>query len=232
MRAQRLSCFFLSFGRKSSSRDFCTPLRDSTPSCEPNFGLSRNEISRLPLVSFPGKIHLVSNEQDLSSSPVRDALDELENSTTLGVDTESAVSFKKGQSPKLALLQISNDETAIAFRLHAFADLPLPFRRILTGSAVKVFHAAMAEARCLYQNYGTDLCHVVDTLAFGQQLDAPLLRLVDLAAIFLNCRISKSRSVRLSNWMASELSPLQISYAATDAWMTRKVYLAMRRCKI
>jgi ribonuclease D len=46
-----------------------------------------------------------------------------------------------------------------------------------------------------------------------------------LSAIVLGHSISKSQQV--SNWEAPELSPAQQLYAATDAWVCRKIYLAL-----
>ena len=44
-----------------------------------------------------------------------------------------------------------------------------------------------------------------------------------LAAYLLKIRISKS--AQTTNWNAKKLSQKQISYAATDAWIGRKLYL-------
>jgi ribonuclease D len=46
-----------------------------------------------------------------------------------------------------------------------------------------------------------------------------------LAALFLGLRISKTE--HCSNWGHGDLSPRQISYAATDAWISRALYLKM-----
>ena len=48
-----------------------------------------------------------------------------------------------------------------------------------------------------------------------------------LTAIFLKQRISKG--AQLSNWERSKLSRSQISYAATDAWISRELHLVMQR---
>src|SRR3972149_3435206 len=48
-----------------------------------------------------------------------------------------------------------------------------------------------------------------------------------LAAIFLGIRIPKGN--RTSNWAAPRLSPAQITYAATDAWACRELFLCYAR---
>ena len=48
-----------------------------------------------------------------------------------------------------------------------------------------------------------------------------------LAGVLLGFRISK-RAQR-SNWANRNLSPEQVHYAATDAWVGREIYLAMQQ---
>jgi ribonuclease D len=45
----------------------------------------------------------------------------------------------------------------------------------------------------------------------------------NLAGIFLGFRIPKG--TRTSNWAAAQLSAQQITYAATDAWVCRELFL-------
>jgi organic hydroperoxide reductase OsmC/OhrA len=49
----------------------------------------------------------------------------------------------------------------------------------------------------------------------------------NLAGIFLGFRIPKG--TKTSNWAAPRLSPQQITYAATDAWACRELYLCFKR---
>jgi ribonuclease D len=49
----------------------------------------------------------------------------------------------------------------------------------------------------------------------------------NLAGMFLGFRIPKGN--RTSNWAAPRLSPAQITYAATDAWACRELYLRFER---
>src|SRR5256885_13014447 len=52
----------------------------------------------------------------------------------------------------------------------------------------------------------------------------------NLAANFLGFRIPKGN--RTSNWAARRLSPAQITYAATDAWACRELYLRFRELQL
>ncbi|MDD3313836.1 MAG: 3'-5' exonuclease domain-containing protein 2, partial [Pseudodesulfovibrio sp.] len=38
-----------------------------------------------------------------------------------------------------------------------------------------------------------------------------------------------SKSAQCSNWAKDRLSPQQVAYAATDAWISRELYLAFVR---
>ena len=48
-----------------------------------------------------------------------------------------------------------------------------------------------------------------------------------LTAMLFGYRISKRE--QRSNWAREDLTPSQITYAATDAWMSREVCIALRR---
>ena len=50
-----------------------------------------------------------------------------------------------------------------------------------------------------------------------------------MTAIILGVKISKTQ--QLSNWEAETLSPSQQSYAATDAWVCREMYLRLLESK-
>jgi ribonuclease D len=49
----------------------------------------------------------------------------------------------------------------------------------------------------------------------------------NLAALFLGWRIAKG--AKTTNWSTPQLSPSQIGYAATDAWVSRELYLCFQR---
>ncbi len=49
----------------------------------------------------------------------------------------------------------------------------------------------------------------------------------NLAGIFLGSRIPKG--AKTTNWAARHLTPQQIAYAATDAWVCRELYLRFKQ---
>jgi type II secretory pathway component GspD/PulD (secretin) len=64
-----------------------------------------------------------------------------------------------------------------------------------------------------------------DLGTFRKQLKIAHTGLRNLAAIFLSVRISKKP--QLTDWTQKVLTPQQISYAATDAWTSREIFLKM-----
>ena len=70
-------------------------------------------IAALPRALFEGRIFVIQTEAEASR-----AVDYLLASAVLGVDTETRPSFSKGCVNKVALLQVSTDDTCFLFRLN------------------------------------------------------------------------------------------------------------------
>jgi len=69
-----------------------------------------------------------------------------------------------------------------------------------------------------------------DVGEWARRFGWPVTGLRNLAASLLGVRVSKK--ARLTNWEARTLTEAQICYAATDAWVSRELYLAMRKLDI
>jgi ribonuclease D len=67
-----------------------------------------------------------------------------------------------------------------------------------------------------------DPCSFVDLGDVARARVIPHHGLRGLAALFLGFRISKS--VQTSDWSRSKLSEAQVSYAATDAWVSLELF--------
>jgi ribonuclease D len=52
----------------------------------------------------------------------------------------------------------------------------------------------------------------------------------NLAGIVLGIRLTKG--TKTTNWAAPRLTPQQITYAATDAWACRELYLRFRQLNL
>ena len=75
--------------------------------------ITKEEINEMPVESFGGTINMVETEADADK-----ALKTISEYDIVGIDTETRPSFKKGQTNKVSLLQISTEDTCWLFRLN------------------------------------------------------------------------------------------------------------------
>ena len=81
--------------------------------------ISKEELKELPKVHFAGQIVVIETEAEADK-----AIAYLEAQAIIGIDSETRPSFTKGQSHKVALLQISSDECCYLFRLNLIGFTP------------------------------------------------------------------------------------------------------------
>jgi ribonuclease D len=182
---------------------------------------SKEEINEMPLRRYEGEIKVVRSEADLE-----EALDGMRASSLLGFDTETRPVFKKGKKPgPPSLLQLATADCAYVFQLGV---LPLDKgvceilanRRILkTGVAVRDDILGLQKHSRFKPSGFVDLSDI--TAKYKLQTHG----LRNMAANLLGFRISKS--AQCSNWAKDKLTRQQIIYAATDAWISRELYLAL-----
>ncbi len=179
--------------------------------------ISREQIYKLPLRLFEGTIHLIDSEDKFNN-----IIEVLENEPVLGFDTETKPTFKKGKTNKVALLQLATDTDAYLFRLNKFG-LPERLTRLMandnvikTGVAIKDDLRTLRKLNNFEPEGFIELQHYVKD--FGIE-DNGLKKLV---ANILKFRISKGQQT--SNWELDVLSPQQLEYAATDAWVCYEIY--------
>lgn len=182
--------------------------------------LSKEEINGLPLLSYGGEVRLVSDAGGLDA-----ALDLLEDDSILGFDTETRPSFRKGKTYPTTLMQIAGSQSVVLIQL-----LRTPFserlaRLLSDPGVVKAGVAIREDMRRLRDLRDFEPAALVDLaeMAHGLCLRAQGLR--TLAADLMGGRISKA--AQCSNWGKKELTPQQIRYAATDAWIGREIYLRL-----
>ena len=185
-----------------------------------NGSITDDELRRLPLLQFEGRVTLVDNMEKF-----RRVMGDIGRPSLLGFDTETRPSFKKGRRYKVALLQLADADRAWLFRLNMIGLPPelaalLSDRNIVkTGVAIRDDIKAL-RARTPFEPHGfIDLQSVVVDHGIQE------LGLKKLTAIVLGYSISKSQQV--SNWEAPALTEPQQLYAATDAWVCRSIYLAL-----
>ena len=67
----------------------------------------------------------------------------------------------------------------------------------------------------------------MDTHCWAKDMNCSPQSLRAMCALFLNLKLTKE--MQRSNWDKDELSERQIRYAATDAWVSLRVFEEMRR---
>ena len=92
--------------------------------------IKKEDIKEMPKVLFPGRIHLVQTPWEAEK-----AVTYLKKYSLLGIDSETRPSFTKGQSHKVALLQVSSEEDCFLFRLN-LTGLTLPIISLLESPSV------------------------------------------------------------------------------------------------
>lgn len=179
--------------------------------------ISKEELSELELGHFEGDIHIIdSNDQ------ITEAVNYLKKHSALGFDTETRPSFKKGQVNKVALLQLSTLEKAFLFRINSIG-LPEELVKLLSSESIEKVGAAIRDDIKILQDINFfEPNGFVELQDFVKDYGIENFGLKKLAGLVLGFRISKSQ--RLSNWEAKKLTPPQMRYAATDAWVSLKIY--------
>ena len=184
--------------------------------------LTREEINTFPLRRYEGPICLVSQPEDVSM-----ACDRLARERVIGFDTETRPAFRKGQSFLPSLLQLAGSEHVYLFQL-AETSLCEPLRALLADDAViKAGVAVRDDIRGLKQHAFFDDGGFVDlsTVSAGHGFLTRGLR--NMAANFLGFRIGKG--AQRSNWGKASLSETQQIYAATDAWVSRDLFVCFEK---
>src|SRR5664279_2466347 len=80
--------------------------------------MSKEEIYKLPLKNFTGKILLVDTLEAFN-----EVYNYIHNLSILGFDTETKPSFKKGNRNQVSLVQLANDDLAVLIRIKKFGIL-------------------------------------------------------------------------------------------------------------
>ena len=184
--------------------------------------LTKEHIKTLPVSSFEGKIHLITDINDVS-----DAIKTLRNHPVLGFDTETRPVFRKGMQHDVSLLQLSTSKEAFLFRLNHLG-FPNELVEILEDSSIlKVGIAILDDVRGLQKLSNFEPEGFIELADIASDLGIVTCGLRNLAAIFLGVRITKK--AQLTNWERPVINSKQSLYAATDAWICLKMYIFLER---
>ncbi len=180
--------------------------------------ISRDEVVALPIRRYEGEIVVVASPAELER-----AREDLAQTALAGIDTETRPSFRPGESHRPSLVQVATARAVYLFQVQQ-RDCSTVLRELLENEkTVKAGVSLAYDLRQLKQVFAFDEKAVVDVghAAKRQGLEQTGVR--NLAALFLGLRIPKG--AKTTNWASQRLTPQQIAYAATDAWVCRELYL-------
>jgi ribonuclease D len=179
--------------------------------------IDKEELAVLPLIQFEGKITLVESKEDYLT-----AVEYLARQKALGFDTETKPAFKKGVVYEVSLLQLATKDRAFLFRLNKIG-LPNGLKNILENPAIeKIGVAIRDDIKGLQKLNNFKPGGFIELQDRVKEYGIQDFSLKKLSAIVLGYRISKAQ--RVTNWEALELSDAQQVYAATDAWISHRIY--------
>ncbi len=183
--------------------------------------ISKAEINELPMKQYEGEIILCRTPEEAEAA-ARRLLDE----PLLGFDTETRPAFRKGESYDPSLLQLATAGAVYLFQIQQ-CGFPASLLKVLADPAIAKAGVAIerdvAELRALAH---FEPAGFVELATIAKQAGIKNLGLRGLTAILFGFRISKKEQV--SNWARKELTGSQQTYAATDAWLGLRIYLAFR----
>lgn len=177
-------------------------------------------LNTLPLRKYQGVSYVVHTREEIET-----ALVSLSQESILGFDTESRPSFQKGYQYPPALVQLAASRAVYLFPLHNDAHLEALSPILSNPNVLKVGVAINDDIRHLRSMYDFNPQGFVEISQLSKKLGIKYTGLRNLAGLLLKLRISKA--AQTSNWARSPLTLTQISYAATDAWISRELYLKL-----
>lgn len=185
--------------------------------------ISKEAVNALPSLAFQGEVEVISRDRDVPR-----AMQLLGKATELGFDTETKPIFRRQDAERTpALLQLSTETHCFLFQLKRLKQPELCFEILSNPDIRKIGVAIRDDLRQLQAIHPFDPKNVEDLSQVASRLGIVTVGLRNLTAIFLGGKLSKK--ARLSNWEAAKLSPDQIRYAATDAWVSLKLHAVLKK---
>jgi ribonuclease D len=187
--------------------------------------ISRGDVNDLPIRRYEGGIRLIETPEDL-----KEAMADIRQESVVGLDTETRPAFRKGESHLPCLVQVATARAVYLFPLQRM-DFSRPVAELLADPLIVKAGVSLAhDLRQLKLVFPFEPASVVDLGDAARHGGVGQSGVRNLAANFLGFRIPKGN--RTSNWAARRLSPSQITYAATDAWACRELFLRFKELRL
>jgi ribonuclease D len=184
--------------------------------------LSKLEINLLPLKKYEGPVEIIACDERLHA-----VMPELNAETVLGFDIEVRPSFKVGDHFPPALVQLAGQNRVFLLQLKKITALHLLGNLFADVQVIKAGIAVAGDVGKLHEVIKFTPRGFVELGKMAAKAGIKASGVRTLAAQLLGFRISKG--AQCSNWERSELTPAQILYAATDAWVCREIFLELKK---
>ena len=187
--------------------------------------ISREEMNQLPIRRYEGSVYVVARHPDLQHA-MQDILQE----SVVGFDTEARPTFSPGESYPPSLVQFATASAVYLLQVQQ-QDLLGAMAEVLSSEKIiKVGVSVTDDIRNLKNLLEFDERSVVDLGKVAKRHGLKQTGVRNLAGIFLGARIPKG--AKTTNWAVRRLTPQQIAYAATDAWVCRELYLRFKELQM
>ncbi len=182
--------------------------------------LSKEELEQFPIVEFTGNVIVINDFEEAAR-----AVAEIRSANTLiGFDTETRPSFQKGVSHKVALVQLSVENTAYLFRLKKMGGMGPDLTSLLSDpNCIKVGLATNDDFNNL-KKWDANITPkgMIEIQGLVKKYGIEEMSLAKIYGLLFGLKISKRQ--RLTNWEADTLTEKQMSYAALDAVACVEIY--------
>ena len=180
--------------------------------------ISRDEVVALPIRRYEGEVVVVASPAELER-----AREDFAAEALVGIDTETRPAFRKGESYAPSLVQVATAKAVYLFQIQQLDCSAVLKELIGAEKTVKAGVSLAYDLRQLRQVFAFEEKAVVDVGWAAKRRGIEQTGVRNLAALFLGLRIPKG--AKTTNWAARRLTPQQLTYAATDAWVCRQIYL-------
>jgi len=187
--------------------------------------ISREEMSELPIRRYEGPVRLVAALPDLER-----AMEDICQESVVGFDTETRPAFRPGESYLPSLVQFATAGAVYLLQVQQ-QDYSAAMREIFSSDKIiKAGVSVAGDLLNLKKLFEFEDRAVVDLGKVAKRHGLKQTGVRNLAGIFLGTRIPKG--AKTTNWAARRLTQQQISYAATDAWACRELYLRFKELNL
>jgi ribonuclease D len=180
--------------------------------------ISREDMADLPIRRYEGEVCLVTTPQVLAR-----ALADIRQEGVVGFDTETRPAFRTGESHLPCLVQVATASTVYLFQLRRPDVFEVLSELLAQPRVIKAGIGLAHDLRSLKLVFPFAEENVLDLGTVARRCGLGQTGLRNLAGILLCFRIPKGAST--TNWATAQLSAQQITYAATDAWACRELFL-------